>query len=262
MARASTSGARSRTPFPTCGSFAPIRIRSASSGSSTFRPGRSATRPSRRCAELSPATKSRSGRRSRPAAQHPTASRRSLPGPATRSPGLRRWSRGCGPGLGCCRCRSSSTRSSRRRATARCWPTDRRTARNAGRTCSSCARSPRATTTCRRRTPSTASWRRPLSSQTRTPTKARPTRSRSSPSTLPRVSSSRSCSSPASRKASSRTVDRSTTRRSWRRSADSPTSGSRGPSDGCTSRMPRGGCSAAWASCPSHRASCWRSPRS
>ena len=47
---------------------------------------------------------------------------------------------GSGRGSGCCRCPSCSTRSSRRRATGRCSRTAPRTARSAGRTCSSCAR--------------------------------------------------------------------------------------------------------------------------
>ena len=50
-------------------------------------------------------------------------------------------------GSACCRSPSCSTRSSRRPATGRCWPTARRRARSAGRTCSSCARSRPATTT-------------------------------------------------------------------------------------------------------------------
>ena len=58
-----------------------------------------------------------------------------------------RWSAGCGHGSACWPCPSCSTRPSRRRATARCSPTARRTARSAGRTCSSCARSRPATTT-------------------------------------------------------------------------------------------------------------------
>ena len=51
------------------------------------------------------------------------------------------------PGRRAAACPSCSTRPSRRPATGRCWPTARRTARSAGRTCSSCARSRPATTT-------------------------------------------------------------------------------------------------------------------
>ena len=73
-------------------------------------------------------------------------------------------------------CRSCSTRPSRRPATGRCSPTARRTARTAGRTCSSCARSRPATTTSSPRTPSTGCSRRRRSSPTRTRTRATPTR--------------------------------------------------------------------------------------
>ena len=63
---------------------------------------------------------------------------------------------------------SCSMKPSRHRATGRCSPTVPRTARNAGRTCSSCVRSPRATTTSSPTTPSTGCSRRPRSSPTRT----------------------------------------------------------------------------------------------
>ena len=98
------------------------------------------------------------------------------PGPGRRSPSSRRSSDGCARGSPCCRSPSCSTRSSRRRAIGRCWPTARRRARSAGRTCSSCARSRPATTTSIRRTRSTACSRRPRSSRTRIRTKATPTR--------------------------------------------------------------------------------------
>ncbi len=68
------------------------------------------------------------------------SSRRSLPGPGTHSPISRCLSGGCGRGSGSCHSPSSSTTSSRPRATARCSPTAPTTATNAGRTCSSCVR--------------------------------------------------------------------------------------------------------------------------
>ena len=79
-----------------------------------------------------------------------SAAKGELEGLASRSRGpsrsLRRWSAGCGRGSGCSPCRSCWTRRWRRPAIARCWPTAPRTARSAGPTCSSCARSPPATT--------------------------------------------------------------------------------------------------------------------
>ncbi len=53
----------------------------------------------------------------------------------------------CAPASACCRCPSSSTRSWRPPAIGRCWRTARKTARSAGRTCWSCARSRPATRT-------------------------------------------------------------------------------------------------------------------
>ena len=112
------------------------------------RPGarRSATRPSRSCARPRPREdgidlgRDRGGRARR-------ARRRSRRGPGARSPTSRRSSGGCGRGSASWPCPSCSTRPSRRPATGRCSPTARRTARSAGRTCSSCARSRPATTT-------------------------------------------------------------------------------------------------------------------
>ena len=80
------------------------------------------------------------------------AARGEVDGPGAADAGRAGRVRGARPpdarrGSACWRCPSSSTRSWRRPATGRCWPTARRTARSAGRTCSSCARSRPATTT-------------------------------------------------------------------------------------------------------------------
>ncbi len=110
------------------------------------------------------------GRRGRPGRSG------SPPGPGARSPTSPRSSGRCARGSASCPCPSCSTPCSSGRATGRCSPTAPRRARTAGTTCSSCARSPPATTTSSRRTPSTGCSRRPPSSPTRTRTRARPTR--------------------------------------------------------------------------------------
>ena len=146
-ARGSTSGARSRTRWPTCGCSGRTRTSSRSSGSSTCRPagiGDKSVEALRRWAVGH--DDDTCARRSRP---RPRArSRASAPRIRTAIGGVRaRSCAGSGRGSACCRCPSCSTRSSRRRATGRCSPTGPRRARTAGRTCSSCARSRPATTT-------------------------------------------------------------------------------------------------------------------
>ena len=131
------------------------------------RAGADATRPRER---------GTSGRRSRPGAEGGSSTSRRGRGPPSRASPTS-W-RGCGRASGCCRCRSCSTPCWSNRAIARCSPTAPKRARSAGRTCSSCARSPRATTISRRRMPSTDCSRRPRSSPTRTRTRVRRTPSR------------------------------------------------------------------------------------
>ena len=88
-------------------------------------------------------------------------------------------------------CPSCSTRCSRRAAIGPCSWMARRTARTAGTTSSSCARSWTATATSTPRTRSIVCSRRPPSWPTRMPTPATPTRSRSSRFMPPRAWSSR-----------------------------------------------------------------------
>ncbi len=88
-------------------------------------------------------------------------SRSSPGGRAPRSPSSWASSGGCGRASASCRCRSSWTTSWSGPATGRCSRTAPRRARSAGRTCSSCVRSRRATTTSPPRMPSTGCSRRP-----------------------------------------------------------------------------------------------------
>ena len=122
-------------------------------------------------------TESPRGTRSRRARR--AISRASRRASGRRCPTSRTSSVGSAGAVGLLRCRSSSTRCSSSRATARCSPTAPRRVRSAGRTSSSCGRSTRATPTSRRRTRSTGCSRRPRWSRTRTPTRATRT-----PSTL------------------------------------------------------------------------------
>ena len=98
---------------------------------------RGAARGRRRDRPRRPASRRRPGARSN---AERAASSRWPHAPGRRWPSSRPSSASCARGSPSCRCPSCSTRSSRRRATGRCWPTVPRRARSAGRTCSSCAR--------------------------------------------------------------------------------------------------------------------------
>ena len=116
------------------------------------RPAPSATRPSRSCAPPRRPRDPETGEPSTTWAAIERAARGEVEGLAPRTRNalaefaalVRRLRARVGRAAACPSC---STRSSRRRATGRCWPTARRTARSAGPTCSSCARSRPATTT-------------------------------------------------------------------------------------------------------------------
>ena len=146
-ARASTSGARSRTPWPTCGSCAATRtqvsferilnVPARGIGEKSLEELRRSWRPARP-GESARATPDAGGRQTGPTYWGAVrgAAKAALEALGSRAGGA--WpaspasSADCGRGSVSCRCPSCSTRPGARPATGRCSPTARRRARSAG----------------------------------------------------------------------------------------------------------------------------------